>query len=123
MSHIPLPAVVAVLVAYTVASALLIASTDAARRPGRRLGACLADGLLAGAALAAWVSARPAVHLATGHMSAANVRADAILGTAAAVTVILFAVVTAMTRRQARGRGRTPVPRPAASRRRAGASR
>ena len=48
MSHIPLPAVIAVLAAYTVLAAPLIASTAAARRPGRRLGACVAAGLLAG---------------------------------------------------------------------------
>jgi hypothetical protein len=121
MSHIPLAAI-AVLLAYTALAALLIASTAAGRRPGRRLGACITAGLIAGGALAEWVTVRPGAHLAAGHMSAANVRADGILFTAAAVTVILFAAVTALARRQARGRDRVPVRAEARPRRRAGAS-
>ena len=57
MSRIPLPAVGRPL-AYTVLAALLIASPAAARRPGRRLGACIAAGLVTCGALATWVTTR-----------------------------------------------------------------
>lgn len=100
----------------------------------KRLGAALAAGVVLGAFLVDWISSAGHAAVASAarheHMSAANIRADGLIGTALALTVILFVITTAAsrsaaTRSKARAKARElrAAGRRGAGHRRAGAVR
>lgn len=128
MSHISGPAFALLFVLAALVAAVVIAAGPGKRGAGRRLIACLIGGVILGGALVEWIwEARRRVvtdQAASAHMSAANLRADGLIGTAVVVAVILFAVTTAAQRSaSARGRSRTRELPAARARRRAGTVR
>jgi hypothetical protein len=128
MSHLSAPAF-AVLFAVAGVIAAIIVTAAGKSGAGKRLGAALASGVILGAFFVGWItSIRHAAfaEAASGaHMSAANLRADGLIGAALALTVILFAVATAASRKPSARTGARELP-PAPRRgvrRRAGAVR
>jgi hypothetical protein len=123
MSHITLPEALVLLVLGVLVAAAIIAAGPGKRGPSRRFVACLLAGLILGGFVVEWVGrsrhAQVAAAAAASHMSAANIRADALLACTAGLAVVLFAITTAVQRKAARARPR-PLPAP---RRRAGAVR
>jgi hypothetical protein len=116
MSHLSAAAFGVLAAVAAVVAVALIASGPGRRGPGPRFAASLAAALLLAGFFVSWISATHHRALtataASSHMSAANIRSDALIGITLALTVVLFAVTTAM-------QPRTPAPAPRRARRRA----